>query len=181
MRADYWAGLCRAQGLQFLGGTVPPHVVVFGFVLGRDALSVYPVGAFEMCGDICVYPPHTLNPTEDDLFTAVSTGLARAWDKTGVITLRFAKQRDGGDFALLDVCEEIGTEARHLLTMRGLWDGTGASFLKPGSPVPELLELSSVGVSSGTELYTAQSLREALMLLPETSRKTLTGWYERIL
>jgi hypothetical protein len=181
MPADYWASVCRAQGLRFLDGAAPPHLGIFGFVLGRDNLSVYPIGSFELCGTAVIYPPHTLNPTEDDLFTAVAMGLTRAWDKTGILTLRFAKQRDGGDFALLDACDDTTAEAKHLLTMRGMWDGTGASFMKSGAPVPELPELQSVGVSSGGELYTAGSLREALRLLPETARSTLDGWYERIL
>jgi hypothetical protein len=177
MRADYWGSLCRAQGIQFLEGAAPPYVGIFGFVLGRDDLSVYPIGDFELCGRAAVYPPQTLNPTEDNIFWGTATGLARAWDKTGILTLRFAKQRDGGDFALLDAREEIGSEAKHLLKMRGLPE----NFLTSGENPPELLELLSVGVSSDGELYTAGSLREALMLLPEEARGELTGWYEKIL
>jgi hypothetical protein len=175
MRADYWESLCGAQGLHFFKGAPPQHLDVFGFVLGRDALSVYPIGAFERCGELAVYPPHTLNPTEEDAILGAAIGLTRAWDKTGVVTLSFVKQRDGIDFALLDVCEETGTEAKHLLSMRGLEE----TFME-GNPA-ELLELLSVGVSSDGELYIAGSLREALLLLPEAARVSLTGWYEKVL
>ena len=183
MRADYWSEVSKAQNVQFFEGELPAHVGVFGVVLGRDELSVYPIGAFELCGKAAVYPPQTLNPMEDELFMGTAVGLARAWDKTGVITLRFAKQRDGGDFALFDVCEEIGDEAKHLLTMRDLWNGTGASFLgsEAEKPAPELLELQSVGVSLGEVLYTADSVRDALKMLPEAAQAVMSGWYGRIL
>jgi hypothetical protein len=179
MLTDYWAE--RVQGLQVLDGAVPPRFSVYGVVLGRDALSVYPIGAFELCGDAVIYPPQTLNPAEDNIFTATATGLARTWDKTGILTVRFAKQSDGGDFAISDISEEIGDEAKHLLTMRDLWDGTGASFLNDDAPKPEFLELLKIGVSLGEELYTAGRLREALLMLPDAAKASLTGWYEKVL
>ena len=174
MLTDYWAE--RAQGLQVLDGAVPPRFCVYGVVLGKDDLSVYPIGAFELCGEIAVYPPQTLNPTEDNIFMAAAIGLARTWDKTGILTVRFAKQCDGGDFALVDICEGVGEQAKHLLTMRGLSE----DFPKNANH-PELLELLSVGVSADDKLYTADSLREALLLLPKEMQETLTGWYERVL
>jgi hypothetical protein len=181
MRVDYWSEISKAQNVQFYEGALPAHVSVFGIVLGYDGLSVYPIGAFELCGKTAVYPPQTLNPMEEELFMGTAVGLTRAWDKTGVITLQFAKQRDGGDFALFDVREEIGNEAKHLLTMRGLWEGDGVSFLGSGGSAPELLELKSVGVSLGETLYTADSLRGALKMLPEAAQAVLSGWYGRIL
>ena len=173
-----WMEICRAHGLRFLDGTAPPHLSIFGFIMGRDALSVYPIGAYEINGDVVIYPPHTLNPTEDDRLTAVATGLTRSWGKSGIITLRFAKQKDGGDFAVLDVSEELGAETKHMLKIRGLEE----DFLNAANEnPPELLEMSNVGVSAGGKLYTAVSIREALMLLPKAARASLTGWFEKIL
>ena len=181
MRMEYWAERCREQNVQFLEGAVPGRVGIFGFVLGRDERSIYPVGIFEKCGEVAVYPAQTLNPTEEELIMGAAFGLARSWDKCGILTLRFAKQLEGGDFALLDAYDDITPEARNLLTMRALWDGEGASFLKPGAKAPELLELRSVGVSLGEELHTAGSLREALLKLPKDVLETFTGWYEKVL
>jgi hypothetical protein len=181
MPADKWAERCGAQRVSFLDGEVSPRVSVIGFVIAKDAKNLYPVGAFELIGGAAVYPPQTLNPAEEDSMQAGAMGLARMWDGEGVLTLRFAKQRDGADFAFFAADETVGAEARNLLDIRGLWDGEGASFLKPGEKAPELLELPVIGVSAGEELYTAGNLREALLKLPETARKGLSGWYEAIL
>ena len=182
MSADRWAERCKAQRVHLLKGELPAHLSVFGFVLGRDRLSIYPVGAFEVCAGAVVYPPQTLNPSEEGSMLAAATGLAGMWDGTGILTLRFAKQRDGADFALLEVDEKISIEAKHLLTLRGLWDGEGASFLIPdGGKAPELPELTVAAVSAGENLYPGDSLISALLNAPETVRKAFTGWYEKIL
>ena len=181
MADDRWIGRCRAQRVHYLEGETPARAGVYGFVLGRDALSVYPVGAFEMCGQAVIYPPQTLNPTEETAMLAAAMGLSRAWDDTGVLTLWFVKQRDGSDFALLKAGEEISAEAKHLLTLRGLWDGAGASFLQPGRPAPMLTELPVIGVSLGEELYTAGDLRGALLRLPDPARAAFDGWYRKVL
>ena len=183
MPDDRWIERCRAQRVPYLEGEAPARAGVFGFVLGQDALSIYPVGAFELCGQAVIYPPQTLNPTEETAMLAAAMGLvrARAWDGAGVRTLWFVKQRDGSDFALLKVDEDISREAKHLLTLRGLWDGAGPSFLKPGEPAPSLLELPVIGVSLGDTLYTAGDLRNALLRLPEPVRAEFDGWYEKVL
>jgi hypothetical protein len=179
MLNDNWVKLCLAQRIQVLQGEITERADRFGAVLARDDKCVYPLGFFEICGGVTIYPPQTVNPREEDMMLAAAMGLARLWDETGVLTLRFAKQRDGSDFALYGADGEMSAEARHLLELRGLWDGSGASFLKPGGTVPELLELPVIGISAGDSLYKADSLREALMSLPENI--SLTGWYERFL
>jgi hypothetical protein len=182
MPSEKWIERCKAQHVHYLEGAAPARFGVFGFILAWDGQSVYPLGAFEMCGEAAVYPPQTLNPTEESAILATATGLARQWDKTGVLTLRFAKQRDGDEYALISADEALsGAEAKHLLTLRGLWDGEGASFLRPGEKAPELLELPVIGVSAGETLYSAPDLRGALTQLPDAARAGFTGWYEKVL
>jgi hypothetical protein len=178
---DRWIERCFQQRIHPLEGEFPLRADMFGVVLGRDEKGVYPVGLFEVCGGAVIYPPQTLNPAEEEAVLAAATGLARMWGESGVLTLRFAKQRDGSDFALSGADETLSVEAKHLLTLRGLWDGSGASFLKPGAIAPELLELPVVGASVGETLHIADGLRDALMLLPEQNRAALTGWYDRFL
>jgi hypothetical protein len=160
---------------------MPLRADLFGVVTARDQKGVYPAGLFEVCGRAVIYPPQTLNPREEESILAAAIGLTRMWDGEGVLTLRFAKQRDGSDFALSDVDENLSVEAGHLLVLRGLRDGEGASFLSPGCPAPELLELPVVGVSAGEALFVADDLRGALVRLPEDVRGSLTGWYEKFL
>ncbi|MDR0325342.1 MAG: hypothetical protein LBI19_04505 [Oscillospiraceae bacterium] len=176
-----WMERCQAQRVPYLDGEAPDRAVFTGIVLARDGRGVYPVGLFEVCGEVVIYPPQTLNPAEESAMLAAAMGLARAWDGSGVLTMRFAKQRDGSDFALLDVDEEISAEAKHLLTLRGLWDGAGASFLQPGGKAPELPELSMIGISMGEKLHTADNLRGALLQLPEPVRAAFVGWYDKVL
>jgi hypothetical protein len=179
---DRWTERCFAQRVHPLEGEIPQRAGRFGLVLARDEKGVYPVGLFEVCGKAVIYPPQTLNPREEESLLAAAIGLTGMWEEQGVLTLHFAKQRDGSDFALFGAEEELSAEARHLLTMRGLWDGTGASFLSPGTQAaPELLELPVVGVSSGETLYIADDLLHALQELPEDVQNTLTGWYETFL
>ncbi|MDR0294548.1 MAG: hypothetical protein LBH95_10425 [Oscillospiraceae bacterium] len=181
MPDERWAGHCRTQGIHILEGETPERAAVFGFVLVRDAPGVYPIGAFELCGEAVVYPPQTLNPVEESAMLAAATGLAGMWDKAGVLTARFVKQRDGSDFALTEIEEEPSLEAKHLLTLRGLWDGAGVPFLKNGGQPPELLELPVIGVSDGESLYTSDSLRGALLQLPVSVRAAFVGWYDKVL
>ncbi|MCL1807861.1 MAG: hypothetical protein FWG31_09190 [Oscillospiraceae bacterium] len=181
MPVEQWVERCKAQRVHFLEGEIPPRFNCYGFVFARDSKGVYPIGAFEQCGDATIYPPQTLNPTEDGAMLAAGTGMARLWDGQGVLTVRFAKLRDGADFALSDVEEEMSEEAKNLLILRGLWDGEGASFLKPDENPPELLELTVIGVSAGSELYTAETLRGALAQLPDAVRAGFVGWYDKVL
>jgi hypothetical protein len=181
MPDERWIERCRTQNIQYLKGEVPARFAIFGTVQAWDGKSVYPIGGFEVNGGAVVYPPQTLNPTEEDAILAAAIGLTRLWDKTGVLTLRFAKQRDGSEYALIGAEEKPGAEAKNLLTMRGLWDGENASFLKPDEKAPELSELPIVGVSAGETLYTADNLRGALSQLPEPVRAALTGWYGKVL
>jgi hypothetical protein len=181
MPSDRWADRCLAQRVHYLQGEISARVVVVGFVFAKDSLSVYPVGSFELTGDVVVYPPQTLNPTEEESMLGAAMGLARMWDGTGLLTLRFAKQRDGGDFAFITADEDMSAQAKDLLTMRGLWDGEGASFLRPGEKAPELLELPIAGVSADGVLVTADSVKEALLQLPEAARSGVDGWYKKLL
>ena len=181
MPDERWAERCRAQGVHLLEGEVPPWAFETGFVLAWDMKTVYPVGAYERCGKAVIYPPQTLNPVEEESMLAAAMGLARLREQSGVMTVRFAKQRDGSDFALTDVDEQLSLEAKFLLTLRGLWDGEGASFLKPGQQPPELTELPVAGVSVGETLYTADTLRGVLLQLPPSVQEAFTGFYEKVL
>ncbi|MCL2004282.1 MAG: hypothetical protein FWG72_09820 [Oscillospiraceae bacterium] len=180
MLNERWIERCFQQRVHPLEGTLPLRVGLVGVVLGKDDNCIYPIGLFEVCGGAAVYPPQTLNPTEEETMLAAALGLARLWDGAGVLTLRFAKQLDGSEFALAGADEEMSAEARHLLILRGLWND-GASFLRPEAPAPELLELPVVGVSAGDTLYTADDLRGALTQLPEQTRASLTGWHDKFL
>jgi hypothetical protein len=174
-----WTERCHALRVHPLEGDAPLRADRFGVVLAYDGKTVYPAGLFEECGGAAIYPPQTLNPREEETILSAAVGLARMWEGRGVLTLIFAKQRDGSDFALSAVSETLSGEAKHLLTLRGLFDGEGASFLRPGAPAPELLELPVVGVSASGVLYAADDLRSVLSQLPDNIK--LTGWYEKFM
>lgn len=181
MLDERWAERCRSQHIHLLTGDIPARVTIYGCVLARDTRGAYPIGGFELCGEAVIYPPQTLNTLEEQAMLASATGLTQLWDKTGILTVRFIKQRDGSDFALLDIEEMISPEARHLLALRGYRNDNDDMFPPPGEPAPGLLELTKVGVSYGETLYIADTLRAALLQLPDSVRASFVGWYEKVL
>jgi hypothetical protein len=176
-----WTERCFAQNVHPLEGDIPLRADLFGAVIAKDGRGLYPIGMFEVCGGVTVYPPQTLNPAEEDAMLAAAAGLSGMWDKEGVLTLRFAKQRDGSEFALSGADEAMSFEAENLLLLRGLWDGEGAAFLKPGGEIPELTELTVAGASFEGELHHADSLLGTLLKLPVQARAGMTGWFETFL
>ncbi len=163
---ERWRERCDAQRIRMLEGERLGGLYEYGFVLGRDKAGLYPLGEFETAQDVTFFPARTLNAVEQERLLSAAIGLARAWEKTGFLTIRFVKQIHGSDFALLDIDEETTRETNALLRLRGLEDW-GASFGAEENTAPPLTELTKAGVSAAGKLYVGETLADALRQLPE--------------
>ncbi|MDR1692674.1 MAG: hypothetical protein LBR72_04890 [Oscillospiraceae bacterium] len=163
---EVWKERCQAQGVRVMEGDRLPGLNEYGFALGRDNAGLYPIGDFERRGEITLFPPKTLNAVEMERMLAAALGLARMWDGIGFLTLRFVKQTDGSDFALLSVEEEKTREADVLLELRGLTDW-GNAFAAEGNTPPFLQELTRSGALVNGVLTAGTTLPEVLSQLPE--------------
>ncbi|MDR1669084.1 MAG: hypothetical protein LBR76_03925 [Oscillospiraceae bacterium] len=170
---ERWRERCQAQRIRVTDGERRAGLYEYGFVLGRDAAGLYPLGGFERHGDVTFYPAQTPNAAEQERLLAAAMGLARTWERTGFLTARFVKQTDGSDFALFALEEERTREVDELLFLRGL-EQWGASFAAEGNDAPLLTELVQVGVSAAGKLFTGDTLNDALRQLPD--RTALPEW-----
>lgn len=147
---EKYTELCRALHYHVIDSE-PIRVVRAGIVVLRDDKgSVMPLSSFELKDNASIFPAYERSEQELELMQAAALDIAHASKELGFLTVLFALQPEGTDFAVLDVEEGISQSASSACALyrldaselqRKLESGESIAFL---GYIPETVEILRV-------------------------------------